>query len=130
AAGYPEARQAFDQAARRARALGDKQSFVLAALSFAEASPPSGAPDTAVIALLEEALTAVGDEDSFARSLALAMLGQALYFSDLARGESLSAKALAMARRTGDPVALSLTLLYRPLALSGPGAVAQPLPPP
>jgi tetratricopeptide (TPR) repeat protein len=127
AARYPQARQAFDQAARRARALGDKQSFVLAALSFAEASPPSGAPDTAVIALLEEALTAVGDEDSFARSLALAMLGQALYFSDLARSESLSAEALAMARRTGDPVALSLTLLYRQVALSGPGGVAERL---
>src|SRR5262249_58558675 len=95
----------------------------------AEASPPSGAPDTAVIALLEEALTAVGDEDSFARSLALAMLGQALYFSDLARGESLSAEALAMARRTGDPVALSLTLLYRQVALSGPGGVAERLAP-
>src|SRR5262249_56243103 len=105
---------------RRARALDDKQSFVLAALSFAEASPPSGAPDTAVIALLEEALTAVGDEDGFARALALAMLGQALYFSDLARSESLSAEALAMARRTGDPLALSLTLLSPHLPLSRP----------
>ena len=53
------------------------------------------------------------------------MLGQALYFSDLARSESLSAEALAMARRTGDPVALSLTLLYRQVALSGPGGGAE-----
>ena len=45
AARYPRARQAFAQAARRARALDDQHAFVLAALSFAEASPPSGAPD-------------------------------------------------------------------------------------
>ena len=127
AARYPQARQAFDQAARHARALGDKDSFVLAALSFAEASPPSGTPDPAVIALLEEALVAVGEADSFSRALALAMLGQALYFSDLERSETLSAKALATARRTEDPVAVSLALLYRQVALSGPGDVEERL---
>jgi tetratricopeptide (TPR) repeat protein len=127
AARYPQARQAFDQAARRARTLDDKHAFVFAALSYAEASPPSGAPDAAVIALLEEALAAVGEADSFSRALALAMLGQALYFSDLARSAALSAEALATARRTGDPVALSLALLYRQVVLSGPGDVGERL---
>jgi hypothetical protein len=126
AARYPQARQA-DQAARRARALADKDAFVLAALSSAEASPPSGAPDAMVIQLLEEALTALGGADSFYRAIGLAMLGQALYFSDLARSESLSIEAVATARRLGDPVALSLVLLYRQVALSGPGEVAERL---
>ena len=127
AARYPQARQAFDQAARRARALDDTHAFVHAALSFAEASPPSGAPDPAVIALLEEALAALGESDSFFRAVGLAMLAQALYFSDLARSEALSAEALATARRTGDPVALSLALLYRQVMISGPGDVAERL---
>ena len=69
----------------------------------------------------------MGAADSFSRALALAMLGQALYFSDLARSESLNAEALATARRTEDPVALSLALLYRQVALSGPGGVAERL---
>jgi AAA ATPase domain len=127
AARYPQARQAFEQAARRARALGDKDSFVLAALSFAEASPPTGASNPALIALLQEALVAVGEADGFSRALTLAMLGQALYFSELDRSQALSAEALATARRTGDPVALSLALLYRQVALSGPGDVEERL---
>jgi tetratricopeptide (TPR) repeat protein len=127
AARYPQARQAFEQAARRARALGDKDSFVLAALSFAEASPPTGAPNPAVIALLQEALEAVGEADGFSRALTQAMLGQALYFSELERSQALSAEALATARRTGNPVALSLALLYRQVALSGPGDVEERL---
>src|SRR4029453_3478676 len=93
--------EAFDQAARRARALDDKPAFVLAALSFAEASPPSGAPDPTVIALLEEALVALGDEDGWYRALALAMLGQALYFSDLERSQAASVQALGGGRRGG-----------------------------
>src|SRR5262245_20018365 len=117
AARYPQARQAFEQAARRARALGDKDSFVLAALSFADASPPTGAPNPTVIALLQEALEGVGEADGFSRALTLAMLGQALYFSELDRSQDLTAEALATARRTGDPVALSLALLYRQVAL-------------
>jgi AAA ATPase domain len=127
AARYPLARQAFDQAARRARALDDKHAFVFAALSFAEASPPSGASDPTLIRLLEEALAAMGEEDSWTRALALAMLAQALYFSDLERSETLSAEALATARRVGDPVALSLALLYRQVVLSGPGDVTERL---
>ncbi len=127
AARYPLARQAFDHAARRARALDDKDALVLAALSFAEASPPSGASDPTVIGLLEEALAAVGEADSWTRALALAMLAQALYSSDLERSEALSAEALATARRVGDPVALSLALLYRQVVLSGPGGVTERL---
>jgi tetratricopeptide (TPR) repeat protein len=127
AARYPQARQAFEQAARRARALGDKDSFVLAALSFADASPPTGAPNPTVIALLQEALEAVGEVDGFSRALTLAMLGQALYFSELDPSQALTAEALATARRTGDPFALSLALLYRQVALSGPGDVEERL---
>src|SRR5262249_57514720 len=98
----------FEQGGGRARALGDKDSFVLAALSFADASPPTGAPNPTVIALLQEALEGVGEADGFSRALTLAMLGQALYFSELDRSQALTAEALATARRPGDPVALSL----------------------
>jgi len=127
AARYPQARHAFDQAARRARALGDTQSFVLAALSFAEASPPSGAPEPHLTALLDEALVATGEGDGAIRALTLAMLAQALYFADLARSRATSAEALAMARRIGDSITLSLTLLYRQVVLSGPGDVSERL---
>jgi tetratricopeptide (TPR) repeat protein len=127
AARYPQARQAFEEAARRARALDDKDAFVLASLGFAEASPPSGVPDATVTAFLEDALAVVGEADSPSRALTLAMLSRALYFSDLERSEVVSAEGLATARRTGDPVALSLALLYRQVVLSGPGDVVERL---
>ena len=126
AARYSRARQAFDQAARRARALGDSHMLVFAALRFAEASPVSGMPDPAVIALLEEARATVGDEDSPARAFVLAMLAQALYFTtSLERSEAASAEALATARRIGDPIALALALLCRQVVLSGPAALSE-----
>jgi tetratricopeptide (TPR) repeat protein len=121
---YPEARRAFEQAARRARGLDDKQAFVLAALSYAEATPPSGGPNPTVIALLEEALAALGGQDGPMRVIALAMLAQALYFVDLDRSRAASAEALAMAQRSGDAMSLALALLYRQVAVSGPGDVA------
>src|SRR5262249_20241099 len=75
------ARQAFEEAARRARALGDQITFVLAVMRFAQASPLSGAPDPVSVALLEAALDAVGDVGGAPRALLLALLAQALYFS-------------------------------------------------
>jgi tetratricopeptide (TPR) repeat protein len=119
----PRAREAYRTAARCARTLGDPEQLVLAASRHALASPPSGAPDRASTALLDEALAAVGDTDSVARTLLLGLLARALYFSpDFARCHAVSVEALAMARRTGDPRGLAAALLCRQLVLLGPGS--------
>jgi hypothetical protein len=119
----PRAREAYRTAARCARTLGDPEQLVLAASRHALASPPSGAPDRASTALLDEALAAVGDTDSVARTLLLGLLARALYFSpDFARCHAVSVEALAMGRRTGDPRGLAAALLCRQLVLLGPGS--------
>ena len=119
----PKARDSYRVAARCARALGDGERFVLAATLHAQASPPSGAPDATVIALLEEALTVVGEVDSAGRATVLALLPRALYFtSALDRCRALSREAVEMARRVGDPLALVVAVLGRQLVLLGPGS--------
>jgi tetratricopeptide (TPR) repeat protein len=122
----PKARDHYRIAARCARTVDDRHGLVFAAMGHARASPPSGAPDPASVALLEEALAAVPAEDGAARAMLLAMLGRALYFSpELARCHAVTAEAVEMARRVGDRTALTVALLCRQLALLGPGAVEE-----
>jgi tetratricopeptide (TPR) repeat protein len=124
----PRAREAYRIAARSARALGDYESFVRAASLHAQASPPSGAPDPASTALIEEALAAVGDGDGVSRTLLLALLARALYFAtDFERCHAASREAVAMGRRVGDPTALTVAILCRQLVLLGPGSVEERL---
>src|SRR6185503_5513278 len=119
----PKARDSYRVAARCARALGDGERLVLAATLHAQASPPSGAPDATAIALLEEALTVVGEADSAARATILALLPRALYFTPaLDRCRALSGEAVEMGRRVGDPLALVVAVLGRQLVLLGPGS--------
>jgi len=116
------ARQAFEEAARRARALGDQMTFARAVMRFAQASPLSGAPDPVSVALLETALDATADVEGSPRALLLAMLAQALYFSsERERCLATSVEALALARRGTDPISLATALLSRQLLLVGPG---------
>jgi AAA ATPase domain len=122
------ARQAFEEVARRARALGDQTTFALAAMRFVRASPLSGAPDPVSVALLETALDATADVEGSPRALLLAMLAQALYFSsERERCLATSVEALALARRGSDPIALATALLSRQLLLVGPGDASERL---
>src|SRR5262249_40899586 len=116
------ARQAFEEAARRARALGDQMTFARAVMRFAQASPLSGAPDPVSVALLETALDATADVEGSPRALLLAMLAQALYFSSgRERCRPPGVAALGPARRGTDPISLATALLSRQLLLVGPG---------
>ncbi len=122
------ARQAFEEAARRARALGDQMTFAVAVMRFAQASPLSGAPDPVSVSLLETALTALGDVRGSPRALLLALLAQALYFSpERERCLATAVEALDLARRGQDPVALATALLSRQLLLVGPGTPSERL---
>lgn len=122
----PKAREHYRAAARAARTLGDHDGLFAAAIAHGRASPPSGAPDPASVALVEEALAHVGDADGPQRAILLAVLGRALYFSpELARCRAITAEAVEIARRVGDPGALTVALLCRQLALLGSPDVAE-----
>jgi predicted ATPase len=104
----------FEQAAAIARRVGSDQILGLAALGYGAAElrttpgrPPGwfreGASRT-TIALLEEALASLPEEDSPVRARALAMLATELYASEQRdRRAALSRQALEMATRLGEP---------------------------
>jgi tetratricopeptide (TPR) repeat protein len=125
---HQRARATFERAAARARALGDRGAFARAALGFAFTTPGIGVVNTTLVALLEEALRMIGNDDSALRAALLGSLASALYFSrDEARRETLSRDAVAMARRVGDPATLARTMVQRHHVRWGSGSVAERL---
>ncbi len=116
-AAFPAWKETFLQAAR---AGGTPEQRAQAALGYAEVAGIGEQAMTA-IDLLEEALTALGDADSPVRARTLGLLAEVLLWSGQpeARGLALTAEALAMARRLGDPHTLAFTLNERLWALSG-----------
>jgi tetratricopeptide (TPR) repeat protein len=118
----PGTEQAFADAGVIARSLGDAERLARAAVgSFRGhvlANPGWHEP---AIALLEEALAALPDDDSVLRSRALAALSLELYFTpQQARGVTTSADAIAMARRTHDDEGLAFALACAHTAISDP----------
>jgi tetratricopeptide (TPR) repeat protein len=125
---HPRARAAFERAAERARVLRDAATFARAALGFSFATPGVGAVHGTLVALLEESLRMLGEEDSSLRATVLGSLASALYFSrDEERRDALSREAVAMARRVDDPPALARALVQRHHVLWRPGGVADRL---
>src|SRR5262249_35827916 len=115
---HPRARATFERAAERARALGDARRFARAALGYSFAAPGIGAIYPALVALLEESLRMLGEEDSGLRAAVMGSLASALYWSrNEDRRDALSREALAMARRLGDTVTLARVLVQRHHAL-------------
>jgi len=107
-AGAPEARPTFSAAADAARALGDPALLGRAALGYAGRWSQLGRVEEDVAALLQEALARLGGEDSPLRARLLARLALELYYAgDPDRRLALSAEAVALARRLGDPIALA-----------------------
>ena len=122
------ARTTFAEAADVARRLGAVELLARAALGFGHTGAESGASDRPLVALLEEALAAMGPADGALRAHLLGRLGEALYFSeDRARAAALTAEAVAMARRLDHPDVLATTLIRRHFTIWGPDTAAERL---
>ena len=111
-----------------ARRLGDAALLGRAALGHAGQWSILGRVDEERVAVLEEALAGLGDEDSPLRARLLARLALELYYSgDPARRLALSEEAVDLARRLGDPRTLAACLDARHYALWRPENVDERL---
>jgi tetratricopeptide (TPR) repeat protein len=121
-AGEPAAaRECFLAAAALARAGGDGALLARAALGHAGIGVSIVEVDAATVALLQEALDGLDDGAVELRSQLLARLAVELYYAPSRdRSEALSAAAVAVARRAGDPRTLAAALGARHVALWRP----------
>jgi DNA-binding SARP family transcriptional activator/tetratricopeptide (TPR) repeat protein len=118
-------RATYARAAELARRIGDIERFGVGALrtlqdlgGFAHAM----SSDPSYIALLEEAVAALGDADTALTALLLARLSVELFFTPHAeeRRSALADRAVAIAERIGDPRVLLFTMHCREWATAGP----------
>ena len=107
---FVASRETFEDAAGIARELGDTESLARAALGVSALSEV-GLLDEAIVALIEESLAALGDQDSVMKVELLGGLAQELVWRD-PQGEAapLTREAAAIARRLGEPKTLSSAL--------------------
>jgi tetratricopeptide (TPR) repeat protein len=102
-----EAFDTFERSADIARELDSPEALALAALEYEEPRWRFNLPPDPVIRLLEEALVALGEEDSALRVRILASLARALLDTGLRERLTATAnQAVEIARRINDPVAL------------------------
>ena len=122
AGGGAAAKESFWRAAEIARRLDTPDRLARAALGYGGRFVWSrGSSDRRLVALLEEALSAVGDDDSGIRVRLLGRLSGALRDPPSRdRAASLSQEAVAIARRLEDPAALSYALNVRSIVIWGP----------
>jgi DNA-binding SARP family transcriptional activator/tetratricopeptide (TPR) repeat protein len=127
-AGLEAARETFATALAVARELDDPALLARAALGAAGPWSTLGREDPAVVAVLEEALERLGEEDSPLRARLLARLSLELYYSGQPeRRMALSEDAVAIARRLGDPATLASALDARHYVLWRPENVDERL---
>jgi len=121
------AKEVFLRASGTARKLRDAVRLARAAIGFG--GPPwaaFGASDERLVSLLEEALEAIDEDESALRARMLGRLAIDAFFSnDLSKAQEVSAKAVAVARRTGDASGLADALWSRFLAFWGEGGKEQ-----
>jgi tetratricopeptide (TPR) repeat protein len=118
-----KAKESFRDAADLARRLGAAELLARAALAYGGPGFVFGLHDEFELTLLEQALDALGDEESALRASVLARLAMGLYGAGGRARErcvALSAEAVDMARRVGDPATLATALHSRHVALWGP----------
>ncbi len=127
AAQISDARKAFGRAAESARALGDADGLVGAAIGIAMLSE-AGRTDERLVGLIDEALEAIGAEPSAARASLLSAKSQELYWQD-AQGISapLVEEAIEIARQVDAPVTLGAVLHRQIFLPTGPGAARERL---
>lgn len=112
------ARATFSQAVVSARGRDAPEQLARAALGVTGHYYEAGVADPSVVALLEEALAALGEQDGALRARLLTRLADSLHFQAAAeRSEALSLQAVAMAKRVGDTDALVAALTARHAAL-------------
>jgi len=106
--GDPAHRETLLQAAAIAKALDDPHRLVTAALANNRGTASAaGQLDTERVAVLENALAALGVPDNVETALLLATLCAELSYSDqLERQRRLAIEAVEMARRLGEPLTL------------------------
>ena len=127
-AGLDEARESFATALEVARELADPVLLARAALGVAGPWSTLGREDPEVVAVLEEALGGLGEEDSPLRARLLARLSLELYYAGQPeRRMALSEEAVAIARRIGDPATLASALDARHYVLWRPENVEERL---
>jgi tetratricopeptide (TPR) repeat protein len=124
-----DAQDTFRRAADAARALGSPQLLALAALGYGQPGQMAGGiVDETLVALLEEALEAVGDDDPALRARLVARLAIELSFSEMRdRRAELSGEAVELAREVGDARGIAFALVARHWSLWGPGNVQERL---
>jgi DNA-binding SARP family transcriptional activator/tetratricopeptide (TPR) repeat protein len=123
-----EARATFQAAAATARVLGDPALLGQAALGFAGQWSLLGRVEQSRVAMLEEALAALGEEDGSLHARLLARLALELYYSgDPERRLALSEQAVELARGLDDPRTLATCLDARHYALWRPENVIERL---
>jgi DNA-binding CsgD family transcriptional regulator len=120
------AMETFEAADALARKLGAREALARAALGYEDAFLPTGTPrkreTDRSIALLEAALSELGEEESGLRARVLASLAQARYFAEPGGPAlELSELGVAMARKVGDRQALAHALSSHRIVMWGPG---------
>lgn len=118
-----EARKTCLEAADRAKRLANFDLFARAVVTAGRAISDSGVTDSALVALLTEALEVLEEADSPVRAQVLARLGVELYWSERDRGTHLCQKAVDIARRLGDRHTLILVLWAHHLSLRNPDSI-------
>ena len=107
-----DALEAFRAAADIAREVADAHLLARAAIGFEEACWRPGMADQGAVELLEEAATALGEDNSELRVGLLGGLARALDFQgDYKRGAIVRTSAVAMARHLQDRVGLATVLM-------------------
>jgi tetratricopeptide (TPR) repeat protein len=118
------ARASFEQVADIARVTRDPELLARAALGCGARSDPL-AVNVHLLALLEEALRALGDRPSALRALVMARLARELGRGD--RGVALAQNAVATAMQLDDRRVLTSVLIEKRFALWGPDDLAERL---
>jgi tetratricopeptide (TPR) repeat protein len=117
----PASRESFSAAAAVARERGDGELLARAGLGRSGLGVTVLGHDPETVALLEDALRALGDGSAALRARLLGRLAIELYHSPpVARREQLSAEAVSLARAAGEPGALADVLSARHVALWSP----------
>jgi len=107
-----DALEAFKETAGIARELRNGELLARAAIGYEEACWRPGIADQGAVELLEEATTALGDDNLELRAGLLSGLARGLVFQgEHERGAIVRTNAVAMARRLDDPVPLATVLV-------------------
>jgi tetratricopeptide (TPR) repeat protein len=110
----------FAQAAQHAREHGTAEQLARAALGVAQTEPATSRPEERYVALLADALAALGPADGALQARLLGRLAVAIYWSESPDdAPTISQRAVEMARRVHDPLALAHALDARHYALWG-----------